>query len=281
MNPLPVVQTFIIRRYRRWNRKLTLTKRQLFVIIVIILTGGLLLTQIVPNDYRYAMVALLSILTFITSAFALREELSGIEWFTLLILPTMFTGGVGFFYFLLPVRWLTRIPVVILYAVAIYALLLTENIYNVAANRTIALLRAAHTVGFLLSLAVFFLLCESILSLRFGPFFNCLITGLMSFLLIFQLLWSVNLEAKVSRRVTELTVCLAFVIAEISWVLSFWPVDITLKTLFLTTCFYGVNGMAQQYLMEKLYKKTATEFLIVVVVVFVILLFGTQWRGNS
>ena len=70
-----------------------------------------------------------------------------------------FYGAVAFFYFLLPVRWLTRIPVVVLYAVGIYALLLTENIYNVAADRTIALLRAAHSVGYLLTLDNVFFAC--------------------------------------------------------------------------------------------------------------------------
>ena len=63
-----------------------------------------------------------------------------------LTLPTLFTAAVGLFYFLLPVRWLTRLPVVILYSIGIYALLLTENIYNVAAERTIALFRAAHSL---------------------------------------------------------------------------------------------------------------------------------------
>ena len=77
-----------------------------------------------------------------------------------------FTAAIALFYFLLPVRWLTRVPVAVLYAVGMYALLLTENIYNVAADRTIALLRAAQSIGYLLTLLTYFYSCRR--SSRFG-----------------------------------------------------------------------------------------------------------------
>jgi hypothetical protein len=270
----------IIRRYRRWNRRLTLTKRQQFVLITFILTSGMLFTQIISSDYRYIMVAILSVITYFASAFALREDLDGVEWLTLLVLPTAFTAGVGVFYFLLPIRWLTRIPFAVVYAVAMYALLLTENIYNVAANHTIALLRAAHTVGFLLTLVVFFLLTETVLSLRNYPIYNVLFIIPIALLLSVQILWSVTLESELSRRVWELSIVVTSVISQIMWITSFWPANLTIKALFITTCFYGISGMAQQYLMEKLYKRTAVEFLSVVVVVLFIFIISTKWRGN-
>src|SRR3972149_249894 len=158
------------RSFKRWDRRFTLTKRQQFVAITILLTFGLVLTQLVSDELRYLFVTGLALVTFLFSAFALREDLRGVEWVTLLTLPTLFTAAVALFYFLLPVRWLTRVPVAVLFGVGIYALLLTENIYNVAAIRTIALLRAAHSVGFLLTLVTYFLLVQTALSFRF-PFY--------------------------------------------------------------------------------------------------------------
>lgn len=270
----------IKRKFVRWDRKFSLTKRQQFVGATVILLFGLIATQLATPDFRYPMTFGLSVLAFLLSAFVLREDLKRIEWIALLTLPTLFTAAVALFYFLLPARWLTRVPVVFLYAVGMYALLLTENIYNVAAERTIALLRAAHSIGFLLTLVTYFLLVQTVFAFRFSFIYNTILVGGISYLLAFQSLWAVVLESKVSGRVWHITAVTALVLGELAWVFSFWPTQSTLKVLFLTTCFYGIVGMTQQYLVEKLYKKTVTEFFSLCVIVFAIVLIATHWRGN-
>lgn len=267
-------------RFKRWDRRLTLTKRQQFVVIILVLTAGLVLTQLASSDLRYPLVTVLALATYGMSAFAMRQDLRGIEWVTLLTLPTLFTGAVGLFYFLLPVRWLTRVPVAILFAVGMYALLLTENIYNVAANRTIALLRAAYSVGFLLTILTYFLLVQTVLAFRLPVLVIVPLIGAVSFVLLFQSLWAMELGEQGSSKVFRLSVALTLVLMELTWVFSFWPVKTTLQAIFFTTCFYGLAGMAQQYLVEKLYKKTVTEFFIVCVIVLGLILLTTRWRGN-
>lgn len=243
-----------------WTTKFSLTKRQLFVLTTAVLTFILLLTQIVPSDYRYAFVIFLSLCTYFFSAYCLREDLKGVEWATLLMLPTLYSAAVALFYFLLPVRWLTRIPVALLYALGLYALLLTENIFNVAANRTIALLRAAHSVGFLMTFATFFLLVQITLAFRFGPVVNALVTSVISFLCILQALWVMELEPTISRRVWVLSSALTLIMAEVSWVLSFWPSQPMMTALFTASILYSLVGIAQQYVIDKMYKKTVIEF---------------------
>ncbi len=265
--------------FRRWERKIALSKRQQFVGITIILTLGLIVTQMAPSDWRYPLVITFSLAAFLLTAFGLREDLAGIEWLTLLTLPTLFTAAVLLFYFLLPIRWLTRLPVAALYAVGMYALLLTENIFNVAAERSIALLRAAHTVGFLLTLVTYFLLISTIFSFRLSVGWTVLFIGGISWVLIIQALWSVELTARVSGVVGRSTAVLTIALMELVWVFEFWPVTSTLIALFLTTCVYCSVGMAQQYIEEKFYKKTAIEFGSVALIVFMILLMATRWRG--
>lgn len=272
--------TSLKKRFKRWDRRFTLSKRQQLVVITLILTLGLVLTQLVSTDLRYVFVVLLSLLAYGLSAFGLREDLKGIEWITLLILPTFFTCAIALFYFLLPVRWLTRVPVATLYAVGMYALLLTENIYNVAANRTIGLLRAAHSVGFLLTLVTYFLLVQTAISFRFPFYISTLVIGIVSFLLILQSLWPMELEIKLSNRLVEISIALTVALIQLSWALTFWPVKLTILSLFLTTCFYSMVGMAQQYLVERLYKKTIVEFFIVSFIVFLLMILTTHWRGN-
>lgn len=272
------LMAFLTRRYRRWERKSTVSKRQQFVLVTAILTLGLVLTQLVSVEFRYPMVVFLSVVTYLLAAFGLREDLKGIEWITLLTLPTLFTAATALFYFLLPVRWLTRVPVAVLYAVGMYALILTENIYNVAANRTIALLRAAHSVGFVLTLLTYFLLTQTILAFRFSAFTNATLVGLLGFVLSLQSLWVMELEPVASRRVSWLAITTGFIQAQLPWVLSFWPIKTTLLALLYTTSYYSITGMGQQYLAGRLQKKTIVEFVSVVVLVFLVIIVTSRWR---
>lgn len=276
---IKAIRLFFVKRLKRWDRKLALSKRQEFVIITVVLSGILMLTQLVSTELRYPLVFLLSLLTYGLCAFALREDLKGAEWITLLMLPTLFTAAIGVFYFLLPVRWLTRLPIAALYAIGIYALLLTENIYNVAATRTIALLRAGHSVGFLLTLVTFFLLVQTVLAFRLYPIFNAGIVACITYALSLPVLWSMQLEPTIGKPVVDLSRIITVVLLELVWVFSMWPVRTTIQALLFTTCFYGLVGMGQQYLTERLYKRTVWEFFSVVIVVFLIVFVTTDWYG--
>ncbi len=267
-------------RFKRWDRRGAISKRQQFIVITLILTSGLLLTQFSGGELRYPLVFLLALLAYGLSAFGLREDLKSSEFLTLLALPTLFTAAVAAFYFLLPVRWLTRLPIAVLYAVGMYGLLLTENIYNVAANRTIALLRAAHSVGFLLTLVTFFLLVQTVLAFRLPGIINAALSAAIAWVLIIQSLWAMELEERISPRVKQLSIVLAIAIFQITWALSLWPVKTTLVALFLTIFLYSTTGMAQQYVADRLYKRTVVEFFSVTFLVLCIVLATTHWRGN-
>jgi len=272
--------SWVSKRFKRWERHITLTKRQQFVLITGALTIILMLTQLTPVEIiRYPLVILLAVITYIGAAFALREDLSGIEWVTLLIPPTLYSAAVALFYFLLPPRWLTRIPIAGLYAIGLYALLLTENIYNVAANRTIALLRAARSVGFLLTIFTFYLLTLIVVSFRSYPVLTALIITILSFLHIFPSLWLMELSEAASRRILLMSVALSVVLGELAWVLSFWPMPTAMVALLMASVFYSTVGIGQEYLANKLYKKTVIEFFTVCLFVFVAALLTTRWRG--
>jgi len=274
-----MIRTAITKRLKRWDRSFPLSKRQQFVAITALLGCGFLFVQVASVEWRYPLTATLTVATVVLTAFGLREDLRGIEWFMLLSLPTLYTMSVSLFYFLLPVRWLTRIPIALLYTVGMYALLLTENIFNVAAGRTIALLRAAHSVGFLVTLVTYFLSISVLFTLRFPIGFHMFLLSIVSFILIIQALWSVELSEKPPRRVWQISIALAAVLTELSWIFSFWPVQPTLKALFLTTCLYSSVGMAQQYVLEKLYRKTTIEFFSLAMIVLCIILLASHWRG--
>lgn len=259
--------------------KIVITKRQKFVLVTVVLTFGLLIAQLVKSEFKFLVVGFLAVGTYFLTAWVLKEDLEGIEWLTLLILPTVYTLAVGFFYFLLPVRWITRLPVAFLYGVGIYALLLTENIYNVAAERTIQLLRAAQAVGFLLTLITAFLLWQTLSSLHLPFWGNFGGTFFLSLPLFCQALWTVKLEAKISQTLLLCTLFFSLILAEISLVFSFWPLPPVLASLFLTATMYALLGIGQQYFSQRLFGRAVGEFLAVVGVIFLVLLLTTQWGG--
>lgn len=142
------------------------TKRQKFIFMSGVLMLFLITTQTVSENLRYQVLGFLAVFTILLAVFSLWGELSGIKYFLLLLLPVYFVTGATLFYFLLPIRWLTRLPFAMAFGISVYLLMLTSNIFNVAAIRTIALLRAAHAVGLLFSLVSTFFLTNVLFSLH-------------------------------------------------------------------------------------------------------------------
>jgi len=272
----------IIKSLLKTFKKITsfeITKRQKLILMSIFLTGVLITTQTVSESMRFQTMGFLAVATIFLSIFALWGELSGIKYFLLILLPVYFVMGASLFYFLLPVRWLTRLPFAFLFGISVYLLMLTSNIYNVAAIRTIALLRAAHAVGLLFSIVSTFFLANVLFSLHL-PFY-LVVAG--SFLITFPLylvgLWSYELEEFISRKVFLYSLIFALVSAQIALVLSFWPIVPINGALALATLVYVLLGLAQFEFQEKLKPRVIWEHLTVAFVVFVIIVITTRWGG--
>ena len=273
--------TPILTFLKKFSNKIifSLDKRKKLVITAFVLALGLLAVQLFTFSWHYWAIIILAALTYLLSSWSLIEGLNGVEWLTVLTLPVLFTIGIGFFYFLTPVSWLVRGPIIILYGVGLYGLLLTENIFSVAAIRTIQLLRSAHAVAFLLTLIISFFLYNVILSFRFDPWFNFLLVFATSFPLLLQGLWCINLEEKITKKIWSYTLALSFVLGEIVLAFSFWPVSVAVGSLSLTTSLYILLGLSQHQVSERLFRRTINEYIGVGVAVLVVIFLTTHWGG--
>lgn len=241
---------------------------------------SLFFVQFIDIDYRFYAIASLTLLTALLTLWSLREALGGIRWGTTIILPSFFTASIALFYFLLPPSaWLSRLPIVLFFAIGLYALFLTENIFSVAAIRTIQLFRAASAVGFLLTLVTCFLLFDTIFSFRLSYFFNSVLVFAVSLPLIFQALWSVNLEEKLTRPLLISTLFLPLSLAQVALIISFYPLTTAISSLLLTTCTYVLIGLSQASFAQRLFRQTVYEYLAVVSIVLFIILVTTRWGG--
>lgn len=255
----------------------TITKRQKFILTAGFLTMILIATQTVPESMRLQTIMVLALATLILSIFSLWGELSGIKYFLLLLLPVYFVAGSTLFYFLLPVRWLTRLPFAFLFGVSVYLLMLTANIYNVAAIRTIALLRAAYAVGLLFSLTSTFFLTNVLFSLHLPFYFIVIGISVITAPLYLVGLWSYELEDFISRRIFTYTLIFTLISAEIGFMLSFWPIVPINAALVLATIMYVLLGLSQFDFSGRLKPRLVWEHLGIALFVFVIILVTTQW----
>jgi hypothetical protein len=265
-----------------------MSKRKKFFISSITLSLGFVAIQLISasrnnlfieNQFRFLTIGALGLLTLVLFAWSLREGLGKNLTLLVLVLPTFFTVGVGLFWFLLPTNVFARLPAVIFYGIGIYALCLTTNIYTVATIRTIALLRAARGVGFVLTLVTSFLIFDTILSLKAPILVTSLSVAIVSFPLFLQGFWTIPLERKFSKELIMMSVVASLVVGEVAVSLFFWPVTVVVGSLFLTVAAYMLLGLGQSKLEARLFKQTIREYLFVGIFVFMGMFFATHWGG--
>jgi hypothetical protein len=254
-----------------------MTKRQKFVITAILLSLGFLGINFLDNSYRFWAIGALSIATILGFIWGLWEGLGLNATLLTLVLPALFTLGVGIFWFLLPSVVIARIPVILTYGVGIYALALTANIYSVSAIRNIALMRAAKGVGFVLTLLTAFLVFDAIFSLRVHLLLVLPLVFSSSFLLFLQGLWASDLDHTLDEGIIKKSLILGLGMVQVAALLFFWPVTVVVGSLFLTIAVYVLLGLGQASIEGKLFKQTVREYLTIGVVVFIAMLFATSW----
>lgn len=257
-----------------------MSKRQKFVFASLLLSLGLLSTQLVTIEFPWRYLAILGffVVSYFVSAWALFDDLKGLEWIVIVPYPGLYGVSVALFYFLLPEALISRVIVFLLFGLGMYALYLTSNIYSVAAIRTIQLLRAAHAVGFLMALVAGLFFYNTIFSFKWPFFVNAIAVFLVSFPIVLNGLWSVRLEPFISRQVIIYSITVSFVLAEIATAISFWPVTVWIASLTLVTGLYVFLGLLQHHLQERLFKSTFREYLYMGVVVLVLMIALTPWR---
>lgn len=275
-----------------------MSKRQKFVLATVLLAIEIIASRVGLGfflQWRWRLI-IFSLSAVMATILALKDEdFTGIEWLTLPILPVMFSLATVLVFPLLPsgfdslfavsvttdTSFLLATGVKILFlaffAVGYYASLLTSNILNIAALRTIQLLRVAHSIGFLATVATALLFYIVIFSLHLTSFLNLILVFIITLPLSFQAVWSQSLEAGIGERTRNYAFLTAVILGEVAWVLSFWPVSISIIALFLTAIFYELIGIIQYHFNERLNSGVAREFILVAVAVFLITVFTAQW----
>jgi hypothetical protein len=262
------------------QQKPLLSKRRKFVLVAVLLSLGLLTIQQLTVEQRYGAILLLALASYCLTAWSLFKELRGPAWTVNMVLPTLYPTAVALFYFLLPQAPVTQWIVLILFAISMYALLLTANIFAVASIRTIQLLRAARAVGFLLAILTSALLYHVIFSLRLSVGFVAPLLFIATYPLLLQSVWSYTMSERLKRELLYALVG-AVMISELGVAIAFWLIDAPLASVMLSMVMYVVTGLFQHEMEGRLFAKTVQEFVGFATIVFVVIATAVMTRWMS
>lgn len=281
----PSLRKEVVRKTRQQKTTIViaLDKRQKFVISVLLLSVILFVTEFYHFRFSRSGFILsfgLSLFSDILLFWAIRKDLPrpvNLYSYTIFILPFFYTLAFSLFYFLIPARILSRVVLTVIYAIGLYSLYLCQNIFTVGAIRTIQLFSGARIVSFVLTLLSFFFLMNIIFTLHFpiyviAPFFS-----LITFLLIFQSIWTYTLSSEALSSLPNWTLMLTVCVLEVAVMIWFWPSSPTISALFLTGLFYTIVGLSHVWFDRRLFRGVLWEYVWVSAVVFFVLILSTSW----
>lgn len=252
------------------------SKRQKFIGSVLILSLGLFIAEHVLGKSGIFIVFALSILNIVLLYFSLREDLKDNFVPQTFILPFFYSLSIGLFYLLVPARLLTRVGMTSLYALGLYSLFLSQNIFTVSSIRTIALLSGARTVSLVLTLLSYFFISNVVFSFHINVFITLLLIFAYTFPMVLQSIWIHKLDKNPFSQVfwvISISICLV----EVAVFLWFMPGSPTVLALFLTGIFYVLVGLAQAWFEKRLFRSVILEYFWVALVSLIFLILFTTW----
>jgi hypothetical protein len=253
-------------------------RREKFIISSVLLAFGILMLQYVPLQFRLVAISVFFVFSYLVSVWSLYDDLYGVEWLTIVPFPAIYGMSVSLFYFLLPNNWLSRVFIMSLFGVGMYALYLTSNIYSVAKSRTIQLLRAAHTIGLLFTLLTSTLISNFIFSLHLGFWFIGPIIFAAHLPLFLMSLWAIELQPKIEKRIWLASIIFALLVAEFAVVTTFFPISVWNASLLVTSLCYVLLGILHNHLQQRLFRNTIFEYLSFAGLVFFSFFLLLKWK---
>lgn len=253
-------------------------KRIRIVAATLVMTVLLLLSSFFPfGETWYIFLSILFITSYLTTYLAIFEGIDGVEWYMLFVTTIILTLASYLFYFLLPVRWLTRVPLVVIFGLAYYAALLTSNIFNVGVEKSLQLYRAAFSVNYFLQSFIIFLLLMVIFTFKQNFIINGIASGVVAGILSLQLYWSVTPDALFNRRLMDYALSTAILLFQFSVMISFIPLKTNVAALIFTAAYYSLTGIIHHHLGNRLFPNIIKEYIFVFIFVCFIAILTLQW----
>lgn len=255
-----------------------LSKRQKIILTTIFISIGFLFVthQNTVLFRKYHYIVILCIISYLLCLWSLLKGMTKTKAFMVLILPIYYiVSMIGFYFLFQQIRWLTRIPVAVFFALSFYCLLLSQNVFHVASDRAIPLYRAATTANFVYTIFTLILLHSIIFSFNLPFYWNGVLFFASSLPIIIQSLWVVKI-GELSSHIVVYSAVISLILAEGGIALSFWSASPLVLSLFLNSISYSILGIVLDLLRERTSKRVVLEYSSVGGILFGIILFITS-----
>lgn len=254
-----------------------LTKRVKISIITTILSLGLFSVPFIENSIKIYFLAAIVFASYVLSVWSIYQDLHGFEFINLFVLPVLLTLSFGLFIYRFQPGNEIRLLLTVVYGIVVYINLLAENIFNVSAERNIPLLRAARTVGYLVTLFVSFAFFSLLFGLGLSWWVLTIISFLIGILIFAQAIWQVELEETLSRKLILMSLVAGLLLAELATALAFWPLTPPKVGLAMTAMVYVTLGILQHMIQKDLTSRAAFEYVFLAFSVLLFLIVTTTW----
>lgn len=252
-----------------------LAKRQKIVITSLLLSLSLYLFPFATEEFRVWILVAIIVSSYILSVWSIFRDVSGFEFLTLFTLPVFLTASLALLIFNFEPENLVRVILSLTFGVVMYIILLSENIFNVSAERNIPLIRAANTVSYLGTLFVSFAIFSLLFGLGLDFWIFSIIVTIIGVMLFNQSFWKIELEDTPSPHITVSSFVSGIILGQIALALTFWPLDPAKVGLALTATVYVLLGVLQHQMNNDLKRGTVLEYTFVAFAVFVFLVVTT------
>jgi len=241
-----------------------MNRRTKFLFFALLSTLSLTLLSSFLKDRGVLAIGGFVLINLIFTLISLWEDLSGLEFLTLLFLPVLFSFS------MITTLWnfpnfslFFRILFYGLYFVFYYTMLLSLNIFNVVEQKRIPLLRAAYTSSFVITIFTSFPLFTFVYKGYYGLPLEIVLVLALTFILSFQSLWTVFLPGRNDLLAFKASLILTLVTVETALTFSFLPIESFFRSLLLSAFFYIFLGFTHQFLKKNLSQKNILEYILV------------------
>lgn len=252
-------------------------KRQRLLIATFLLTLLFTGATFFSFEWVYLFVPIIALAVYVLTYFAILDGITRHERLMLFIHPIYFSIVFYLFYFFVPQRWLTRLPFITIYIISMYAITLSQNIFNVGVSKSLQLFRAAFSVNYLFATICSFLAYSLIISLRLNAIWNTLLVFVASFPLVLQLMWSIEPKEYIEREILVYSLLISFILSQLGTILSFVPINQSIFALVLTSLLYSMTGLFTTFIQNALYKEKVREYVFVFGFALVVLFLTLKW----
>jgi len=259
------------------NRITKYDKRMRIVVGSLLMVAVMLIATFYFFDKAWIFIPTFLLVTYVVTWFTISEGIRKVEWIMLFIMPLLFTIAIYFFYFLFPVRWLTRFPFVVFYGLSLYAILLSSNIFNVGVKTNLQLYRAAFSVNYFYQIFTIFLIINVILSLQLSFIINGVLVSILSIVMLLHLLWTVKLDLAIEKEIWFYCIVMGLVMGELAILLSFIPMRAAISALLISATYYSLAGLIYSYYNQRYFKEIIREYIFVIIFVILIGFLSLKW----